>query len=235
VQSNIFRACRAALLGLLSPPRCAACDSALARRALLCEGCDDRGSPVVDELTDGVLVVASSVYGGGTARALTRLKYGARPDLAEPLAARLFNALSTANVRGPSLFVPVPLHPHKLARRGYNQSALVAARLARMFGWEASPRALARTRDTVEQASLSRTERLTNVAAAFTARVAVPHARVILVDDVVTTGATALACVHALAAAGAVHVTIAAVARATTDGILAPSGVSGAPSGRRDA
>jgi ComF family protein len=205
------------LLELLAPSRCAACDANVTLGGFLCEVCDDRGSPLVDSLTDGTLVVAAAAYGGGVARALTRFKYGSRPELAGPLAARLFDALCTANVEGPSVIVPVPLHPHKLARRGYNQSALLGARLSRMLGWPLWPRALVRTRDTVEQASLSREERLTNVAAAIAPRERFAGVHVVLVDDVVTTGATAMACVHALSRAGAGKVTIAAVARATAE------------------
>lgn len=172
---------------------------------------------MLDELDDGVLVVASGRYAGGTARAITRFKYASRPDLALPLAERIFDAANTANVSGPCLFVPVPLHPRRLARRGYNQSALLAARLARLFGWRMRARALARTVDTSAQATLPREQRLRNVAHAIVAREDVLHAHVALVDDVVTTGATALACARALVGAGAARVTIFAIARATAE------------------
>jgi len=216
MRRGLLSACHAAVLDVLSPPRCAACDAPLDADGLLCAACDDPVAPVFDQI-DGALVVASGRYGAGTARAITRFKYASRPDLAGPLAARLFAAASTANLRGPSLFVPVPLHPERLARRGYNQSALLAAQVGRMFGWGVRARALARTRSTREQAALSREERLRNVADAIVPRERLDSARVVLVDDVVTTGATALSCLRALSAAGATEVTILAVARATLE------------------
>jgi ComF family protein len=184
---------------------------------LLCTACDDPVAPTVDELDDGVFVVASARYAGSTARAITRFKYASRPDLAFPLAERVFEAAATANVGGPCLFVPVPLHPQRLARRGYNQSALLAAGLARLFGWRMRAGVLARTVDTIAQASLPRKDRLGNVTGAIVARASVEGAHVALVDDVVTTGATARACVRALVGAGAARVTILAVARATVE------------------
>jgi ComF family protein len=211
---HVLSVCHRALLALLSPPRCAACDEPIALHGFLCAICDDGNAPLVDELAADVLVVAGGPYGGGVARAITRFKYGSRPELAAPLAARLFAALSTANIDGPAVFVPVPLHPHKLARRGFNQSALVAGHLARFFGWPCRARALVRTRDTTEQASLTREERLQNVASAIAPRETLATAHVLLVDDVVTTGATAMACVSALRDAGAGKVTVVAVARA---------------------
>jgi ComF family protein len=179
---------------------------------------------VVDELDEGVPVVASARYAGGIVRAITRFKYASRPDLALLLAERIFVAANTANVRGPCTFVPVPLHPQRLARRGYNQSALLAARLGCMFGWPVRARALARTVQTIEQATLPREQRLRNVAQAIVAREQLQGAHVALVDDVVTTGATALACVRALAGAGAARVTILAIARATIEPAAPPHG-----------
>jgi ComF family protein len=220
-------ACHAAILDVLSPPACASCDTPLGTSRLLCAACDDPPAPLLGELDDGVLVLASGRYAGGVARAITRFKYASRPDLAPLLAERLFDAVNTANLRGPCLFVPVPLHPQRLARRGYNQSALLSARLARLFGWPVRPRALARTVDTIAQASLSREQRLHNVAHAIVAREEIESAHVALVDDVVTTGATALACVRALMAAGAARVTILAVARATMEPAVTGHSVTG--------
>ncbi|HVW30741.1 MAG TPA: ComF family protein [Polyangiaceae bacterium] len=217
MRRSLLSACHSAILGILSPPRCAACDAPLALDALLCEGCDDPVTPLVDELDGGVHVVASARYGGGIARAISRFKYGSRPDLARLLAERVFVASTTANVAGPCVFVPVPLHPRRLALRGYNQSALLADRLARSFGWRLRARALERAVNTIEQATLGREERLRNLATAIVAREALPGAHIALVDDVVTTGATALSCARALTAAGAVRVTIFAVARATAE------------------
>lgn len=111
-------------------------------------------------------------------------------------------------------WVPVPLHPKRLAERGFNQSALLAQALARATGDRARPRLLGRVRETDKQAALERERRLSNVRSAFIVR-ELPRAPIVLVDDVVTTGATLGACIDVLEHAGA-HVAFAmAIAHAT--------------------
>ena len=115
--------------------------------------------------------------------------------------------------------VPVPLHPARLAERGYNQAALLAGGAAAELGCPLHARALARTRHTPQQARLSRSERLDNVIGAFRVRsvseaAALRGRAVVLVDDVATTGATLSACAAALRAGGAASVTALVIARA---------------------
>ncbi|MGH9542305.1 MAG: ComF family protein [Terriglobales bacterium] len=126
-------------------------------------------------------------------------------------------ALDTAKlpVSGVDLVVPVPLGPGRGRRRGFNQSEAIARHLARRRGWRLAARALARRRETLPQAGLSAEERKENVRGAFRARAElVAGRRVLLVDDVLTTGATARACAVALKSAGARAVRVAAFARA---------------------
>ncbi|MBL8740576.1 MAG: hypothetical protein JNK04_05770, partial [Myxococcales bacterium] len=117
---------------------------------------------------------------------------------------------------GCDVVIPVPLHPLRLASRGYNQAALLAAPLARALGAPLSVRCLARRSFVAAQARLGRNERDANVKDAFVcpdpARVRDKH--VVVVDDVVTTGSTFAACRAALLAAGACQVTLVALARA---------------------
>ncbi|HEY8039873.1 MAG TPA: ComF family protein [Polyangiaceae bacterium] len=201
--------------GLLAPPCCAACDAPVGRLAAFCATCAstiERPPELDGDAT------AAFVYGGAVARAIIRLKYERRPDLARPLGDLLWRALEP---RRPDLrevvIVPVPLHAARLAERGFNQSALVARRIARQLGASLAPLALARARDTPRQAILDREARLANVAGAFRARQPqlVRDRRVLLVDDVRTTGATLEACARTLLEAGARAVQTAVVASAT--------------------
>jgi ComF family protein len=109
--------------------------------------------------------------------------------------------------------VPVPLHWRKRWQRGFNQSDLLARGIARKWGLPVV-NALRRRRFTSAQAGLSNTERRKNVAAAFACRRPVEGRRILLIDDVLTTGSTAAACARTLRAAGAVRIAIATVARA---------------------
>jgi predicted amidophosphoribosyltransferase len=108
--------------------------------------------------------------------------------------------------------VPVPLHLARLVERGYNPPALLARGWCRRLGLELAPGLLARWRDTPHQSHLSREERARNVVGAFSAAPAAAGRHVILLDDVITTGATLEACRLELYAAGVVHVTVVALA-----------------------
>ncbi len=207
-----------AFLAILAPPRCAACDARVRFLAAFCPPCGataERLSAEPDRSPSGS--IAALAYGGAVARAIVRMKYESRPDLARPLADLLWRALEP---RAPSLrdsiVVPVPLHPHRLAERGFNQSALIGGRVAGRLGAQFGPMALARTRGTLQQATLEREARVANVAGAFVVRDRdlVRDSAVLLVDDVQTTGATLDACAAVLLDAGASAVTRAVVAAA---------------------
>jgi len=211
----VRRSFRAAL-DLVAPRLCAGCEAPLADGDLFCPTCEKSSRKPFDSgpLEDGTRVVASGVYDGALGRAIRQLKYRGRTDLARPLGRRL--ARDVIVMRGvlSVVFVPVPLHERKLADRGYNQSALVAAELGAALGLRVAARALRRCRETSDQAKLGRLDRLDNVRDAMVGREVLDGKAVILVDDVVTTGATALAGVEALRRAGAAVVGVAALARA---------------------
>jgi ComF family protein len=120
-----------------------------------------------------------------------------------------------ALVAGSHVLIPVPLHPRRLRERGFNQASLIARQLGRRVGRSCDDRVLVRRRDTVPQAGLSAAARRRNVAGAFGVRrrgLVAGHV-VTLVDDVLTTGATACACAQTLRAAGAQEVRLISVAR----------------------
>jgi ComF family protein len=135
------------------------------------------------------------------AEAIVRLKYRGRSDLA----GRLGRAMMDRVPHEVDLVVPVPLHPSRAAERGFNQAALLARPIARALHVPMGARVLERIRDTPRQAVLDRPNRLVNVRSAFRCREPGSAAgkRILLVDDVRTTGATITACSEALAGAGA--------------------------------
>lgn len=160
-------------------------------------------------------------YGGPLGRAVRALKYRGATRAARWMGVRLAATVRSAGWR-PELVCPVPLHVSRLSARGYNQAALVGLALARALGLPFA-QALARTRATAPQARLARRARAANVAGAFRADGdAVAGRSVLLVDDVLTTGATAQACRAALLAAGAREVRVVVVARAERAGSQGP-------------
>ncbi|WP_242390635.1 ComF family protein [Pararhodospirillum photometricum] len=157
------------------------------------------------------------LYNEGAASVILGFKYADRTDAAPVLARWMARAGQELLAPG-AVLVPVPLHWTRLFGRRYNQSVLLAQALARGTGLGVAPDALRRLRRTPPQQSLTREERHDNVRGAFAvARPAVIGDRpVVLVDDVLTTGATAAACARALKAAGAPRVDLLTLARVSS-------------------
>jgi predicted amidophosphoribosyltransferase len=156
----------------------------------------------------GLAFARSAVWLDDTARSVVHhLKYDALPTLAADIAEIVVRHLPRP---APAWLVPIPLAPRRLRARGYNQAAAIARALGRAWRMPVAERVLSRARDTGTQTALTPEARLRNVAGAFAARPA--HAAhtaregrggaVILIDDVLTTGATLVAAATALGAAG---------------------------------
>ncbi|HSI41197.1 MAG TPA: ComF family protein [Xanthobacteraceae bacterium] len=238
------RAARAVAFGvldLLLPPSCLACRGAVATPGALCAGCwsrlafierpycerlgtpfafDPGGALLSPEAMDAAPAyqrARAAVTFGEVARAMVHaLKYGDRLEAAAPMARMMARAGAELLAQADAV-VPVPLHPMRLWRRRFNQSAALGRVLAKEAGVAFRPDWLVRARATPPQVGLNRTARAANVAGAF----AVPEAlrtelrgrRVVLVDDVLTTGATLDACTKTLSRAGAAGIDVLVFAR----------------------
>lgn len=161
---------------------------------------------------------AACVYDEHSRELILKLKHADRTDLAG-LFARWLSRASVDLLDEAEAIVPTPVHRSRLLSRRYNQAAEIARPLARMTGLAYLPDVLIRRRDTDSQGGKSASGRRRNVAAAFAVpegrRHRVVGRRIVLIDDVLTTGATAEGCARALLAAGAASVTLSVVARVT--------------------
>ena len=246
---GVVRRAFGALADVLMPPLCLACHRRLAAHDALCPNCwrdiDFIRAPLCDRLglpmpydTGAPLISAAAaadppVY--GRARAVARfegvmrtlihdLKFHDRHD-ARRLFGRWLVEAGAELLADAELLVPVPLTRRRLLSRRFNQSALLAQEVARIAQIKVEPLALLRVRSTKAQVGLSRQQRRENVANAFAVakhrKDAVTGKKVVLIDDVITTGATAAACARALKRAGAARVDVLALAMVTDASVVA--------------
>ena len=231
----------APVVDLVFPPRCPLCGAGLAAQTGLCAecwsglavpgdpSCATCRRPLEDGAGAGTLcapcladpprhdgIAAGTLYNETSRRLVLALKHGHRLALA-PLLARLIAAQLPAEIGPDWLLVPVPLHRWRLWSRGFNQSALLAGELAQRTGAKVLVDGLVRTKRTPTLGGLGRMARARTLSGAIAfnpARVAqLAGAKVLLVDDVLTSGATSDACVRALRRGGAEKVVIACFAR----------------------
>jgi len=200
-------------LDILFPPTCPACGRP--SEILFCPACEDglerSPGPVLPGPDDDFEIqISPFVYGGPLARAVVRFKHGDVPALGSRLAAA---GLAAAPPPACDLAIPVPLHPHRLASRGFNPAGILARRVARAAGALFSPGLLRRIRDTPSQGGLSAAGRAENVRSAFACMRPLEGRSIVLVDDVWTTGATARACAAALAQRGGSRIVVWTLAR----------------------
>lgn len=206
----------APVVGFMLPDSCVSCGDALGRgEKHLCRACWEEIRPAAHtvELPGAVPEGPSRLVGrhaffllpfDGAPRALIHaLKYRRRTSVATALVQAVMPAVAGLPLSNVEVVVPVPLHAVRLRERGFNQAALLAQELGRALDLPVR-KGLRRTRATREQTGLSRACRLQNVSAAFASESdQFSDVRALLVDDVVTTGATLRAAASALEQAGA--------------------------------
>jgi ComF family protein len=240
----------AACADVVVPPCCLVCRARVSAHHLLCAACwrevhfirpplcDVLGIPLpfaTGERTVSAAAVAHppawdraravAHYSGAMRTLVHQLKYADRHD-ARTLMGRWLAAAGCELLPGIDVILPVPLSRLRLILRRFNQAAVLAGELARQSGVPMEPLLLARVRATRSQVGMTREQRRRNVAGAFR----VPRRRrawlsgrhVLLVDDVLTTGATADACARALKRAGAARVDVLALAMVTNESLAAP-------------
>ncbi|HEY6831731.1 MAG TPA: ComF family protein [Pseudolabrys sp.] len=228
-------------LDVALPPLCPSCREPLGDGVGLCAACWSKlslieppycarlGIPFTYDPGPGLLsmeaIAAPPAYDRAraavryddVARALVhRFKYGDRLDLA-PMMGRWMARAGRELTAGADALVPVPLHWRRLWARRFNQSAALAGAIGAIAGVPMLPAALQRVRATPQQVGLSKTERADNVQGAFKVpaerKAEVAGRRLVLVDDVLTSGATVDTCARALLRAGAAHVNVLVFAR----------------------
>ncbi|EAU69417.1 ComF family protein [Stigmatella aurantiaca] len=221
---------------LLYPPSCLACAQVLPTQSPFCETCDtalERLPPACCRTCaePGAFpastcprchlhpppfsrVWAPFIHEGPVSRAIHRYKYEDHPELAAPLAALLVDEAQAFLAQAPALIVALPLHDRRFRERRYDQTQLLAGALARATGRRAPVGLLTRARDTPRQVGLDEGERARNVAGAFRASPLAAGQPLLLLDDVLTTGATARAAASALHEVGAGPVEVLTLARA---------------------
>lgn len=229
------------VIDLLYPPRCPLCGEAIAAQTGLCRDCWEKlvipGEPCCKicqlpfadtQLPPGNAcshclaspprhdgIAAATLYNDTARQLVLALKHGGKialaPMLARQIAARL------PDLKGEWVTVPVPLHPIRLWRRGFNQSALLARELSELTGARLLVDGLKRTRRTPSLGGLGRIERRRVLHGAIVTKgqrlPQIEGAQILLVDDVMTSGATSDACIAALKQAGARRVVIACFSR----------------------
>lgn len=241
--TRLLSSVAATVADIVVPPVCLACQAPLGVHDALCAACWRRVSfiraPMCDRLgipmpfdTGGRMISGAALadppvweraravaaFDGVMRELIHKLKYADRHD-ARRLFGRWLAEAGRELLADADVLVPVPLHRYRLWQRRFNQAALLCAEISRLTGVPTDPLVLARVKATQSQVGLSEAERRVNTAGAFAVqerhRSRVAGRKIVLVDDVLTTGATLSACTRVLLRAGAARVDILCLALVT--------------------
>jgi ComF family protein len=234
-----------ALIDVLLPPQCGSCGKIIAVESTLCPSCwrdmpfiDDPvceryGTPLPVDYGGPLLspraiaeppafqkARAAARYAGPARDLIHKLKYNDRTEVYKLMATRMVHAGREILSNNP-LLAPIPLHHTRLFSRRYNQATLLASEIARQTGHPLSRRLLIRTRRSIPQVGLSRAERAKNVTGIFKVheaeQLAIKDRVIVLIDDVMTSGATAQSATQTLLKAGAKEVNVLTFALVTPE------------------
>lgn len=216
------------ILNFILPPRCVLCGKILKEDKGFCDGCIDKisfvngavchccGQPLHETPKDGKRLLCGNclkskkkvfrmlrsacLYDEASKKLVLDFKFHDKTDLASVLAKMMFVAGKDIFASGIDVIVPIPLHRGRLLKRRYNQSALLAKELGRLSGIKVDYGSVVKNRKTKPQVDCSGEERLRNVRGAFLVKQPqnIAGKRILLVDDVLTTGATLKECAAAL-------------------------------------
>ncbi len=209
------------LLDLLFPHFCYSCDELADRQQAVCNSCLDNledsqlGNWSDRVSTKGPLAAVWSAfwYEEALQDLIRRLKYSGRSKIAPSLAQAVYRALDfEIDWHEYGLLIPVPLHKRRRRKRGFNQASLIGTELSVLTGIPVETELLTRIVNTASQVGLDIEERRNNVHGSFASRAMPGGSSILLVDDLLTTGATAAACATALIEAGAEKVSVITVA-----------------------
>ncbi len=233
--SNVMRFLKGTVLdfiGLFFPNYCLGCANALFKgEEILCTHCirdlpktnysfyDD--NPVKSRLMGRLPLQSATAFlkfrkSGIAQKLLHELKYNNHPEVGIKLGKLLGKEIISTGTHGIDLIIPVPLHPARHRKRGYNQSAKFAEGISSVMGVPWAESISIRRENTATQTKMNRSERWENVKNVFgvSNHEALKNKRVLLVDDVITTGATLEACGHHLIESGCSELSIACIAEA---------------------
>ena len=192
------------MIHFIFPIHCSLCHARIRSKGSLCDSCIDTLPYQPDPLffKEGILCFAPFFYEGPIQWMLKQLKFGQQLPYTHLLASLMLDSIQTHSVQQPHLLIPVPLHKKRLQERGFNQSVEIAKYLSRHLHIPLERRRFIRHRATKPQAQCTALERSNNIQHAFTLKKALTHqGHIALLDDIITTGHTIMACYRALAIA----------------------------------